>query len=430
MSHVSHSRIKSFVDWDKRHSCHPSEIYYPSSVGEVVEVIQSNSGSKVKVVGAGHSFSPIMLTNGVMISLDNMQQFLSPSVDDNLLPKEEDPQLVTVEAGMRVWQLNEYLAKLGLAMENLGAITEQSVAGAISTSTHGTGGLIGSMATAVRGLKFVTANGTVVSASVHNEPELFHASVVGLGAMGVVVEVTLRVVPAFKMKRVQTQWYLDELWERVPKMLSHFDRLQWYWIPYEAGKSATLLTRERTTKDLSPVGIGCWNGPKAVTPMCIDHSYRVMSRDGRQGPLFTEMEQFIPIEHCMDALNEFRVFQEKPETIAQHNPEQMLFTGVRYVAADEHWMSMMYQRDICVISFIVWGTDAESGDPKEFQFYARELERISHKYGGRPHWGKMNWANTEYLRRVYPRHADFERLRHSMDSNDMFMNQYLEERLQ
>ncbi|KNC84083.1 hypothetical protein SARC_03676 [Sphaeroforma arctica JP610] len=428
-------RGRVFRDWDQRHVCYPAEFYYPRSVDDIVAIVKENNNAnahrQIKVVGAGHSFSPIMIAddrNAIMMSLDKVNKFLSPTMEA-MDEYTEGDQLVTVESGMRLWELNENLIHLGLAMENLGAITEQSVAGAFSTSTHGTGGSLGSLATAVRGIKFVSANGTLVSASIDSNPELFHAVVVGLGAIGVVVEVTLKVQPAYKLYRSQTKWDLDELIHELPVLLQRYERLQWYWTPYVSGENAVLLTREATDKAIEPAGMGCWNGTKVVTPTCVDISNRVLSRDGRAGTLFTEMEQFIPIAHCMDALNDFRAFQEMPEVVAAYNPKDKLFTGVRYVAADKHWMSMMYESDICVISFIAWGNTHESGDSNVFKFYAQELERISHRYGGRPHWGKMNWGTRAYFRTVYPRLDDFVQLQRSMDPNGIFMNQYLRERL-
>jgi L-gulonolactone oxidase len=239
--------------------CHPKAYIQPSTVEEIVSIVRSAGavGTQVKVVGAGHSFSSITLTDdseeALLLNLDNMNTVITAPVSGSSSPT------VTVEAGMRVHDLNAYLLGVGYALENMGAIAVQSIAGATQTGTHGTGKGLGSMSTQIEELRLVLANSTLVVASSTQNTGIFAAARVGLGSLGIVYQMTLRVIPAFKLRRVEVPYDLGNLLSALPDLTEQYSRLQWYWTPYTT--AATLLLRIPVPID-TPIGTGCWASEK------------------------------------------------------------------------------------------------------------------------------------------------------------------------
>jgi len=326
-----------------------------------------------------------------------------------------------VQAGIRLHDLNHQLEKLGLSLENLGAACEQSIAGATATGTHGTGRVLGNMATKIEGMRLVLANGTVIEASKKVNTDIFDAARVGLGCLGVISTLTIRTLPLFKLRLTNMEVRLDDLLEQLPVLMLNYQRLQWFWLPPDENR-ATLVLREVTEEPISPVGHGeepggCWDTtlvphnvsvppaifgsmPVANVTTCVDVSYKAMcgsSKHYAARHLYTEMEMFIPARELTSAIGEFRDFQAS--VLPQHDPKVPLFTGVRYVDGDDILLSTANGRETAVMSMIVMGTSQESpANQVEFQRYAGAMEKITAaKYGGRPHWGKQNWATASTL---------------------------------
>ena len=212
-------------NWGRTQRCEPAAVETPASELEVREAIRRAraAGQTVKVVGSGHSFTDIACTDGRMLTLDALNRVVS--VD-------EATRRVTVEAGMTIQRLNEELALRGLALPNLGDIDRQSFAGAIATATHGTGARFGGLATFVRGLQMVTADGEQLRCSADEEPEVFHVARVGLGALGVVTEVTLQCVPAFTLHHVEAPHPVDEVLADLDRYVDSNEHFEFYWLPH------------------------------------------------------------------------------------------------------------------------------------------------------------------------------------------------------
>ncbi len=421
------ARAAEWSDWDKRQTCSPDAYQQPVSVADVVAAVSSarTSGSQVKVVGAGHSFSACTLTDAgrrsIMLNLDRLDSVLSwPSANSTT---------VRVEAGIRVHALNALLLGRGWALPNVGAIAQQSVAGATQTGTHGTGRNLGSMSTQIRAMKLVLANGSIVETSPTQRPELFAAARVGVGALGVVVEVELAVVPKFKLRRVLIPYDLDDLLKDLPQLNEKYERLQWYYTPYT--KNASLLLRVPVPID-TPI-TGCWPGDLSALAAeqnqseCVDWSFKALCHEADDATLYTEMEYFVDAKHAPALVADFRAFQEsvRGEANCTADTQCSLFTGLRYAKSDDIWLSPMYNRDIAVLSMIVLGTATQSGPQRVVRLFDRGLEAIAAKYGGRPHWGKLNFATHADLKPVYPKFDAFRELRERMDPQGMFLNDYL-----
>ncbi len=233
----------SWRNWAGNQVAHPVRIERPRSEEEVVGLVRSAAaeGRKVRVVGAGHSFSAIAVTDEVLVTLDDFASVVS---------LDRDSGLARVEAGMRLFNLNPLLDAAGLAMPNLGDIAYQSVAGAIATSTHGTGLGFQSIAAGVVGLRMVTADGSVLVCDEQQNPEMLQVARVGLGALGIVTEVTLQCVPAFNLQAREEVMNIDDLLSNFDEFAENTDHTEFFWMPHT--KNALLKRNTRTQEEPPP----------------------------------------------------------------------------------------------------------------------------------------------------------------------------------
>jgi FAD-linked oxidoreductase len=426
-------RAPQWTNWARTATAVPSSVARPGSLGEIVETVQGSP--KVKVLGSGHSFTEIAVAHqATAVDLGGWTGIESADREDGL---------VTVRAGTTLKELNAKLDRLGLAMTNLGDIDAQTVAGAISTGTHGTGAKLGGLATQVAGLELVLADGSVVRCSADERPDLFNAARVGLGALGVISTVTLRCEPAFCLVADERPEPLDGVIEQLDQLVTGHDHMEFYWFPY--GRKALVKRNDRLPLDapvrpLSPArrffeytvmentalaamcGIGRTVRPlikplnrlasTALSPRNYsDASHRVFvtARNVR----FVESEYAVPRESIRDVLGELRALVPKlPYSI-------MLPVEVRVAAADDIWLSTAYQRDSAYFAI-----HQSLGLP--YQEYFDGFEAIVAQVGGRPHWGKMHSLGATELRARYPRFDDFRKVRDEVDPGRVFTNAYLE----
>jgi L-gulonolactone oxidase len=437
-----------FYNWDGQKSCRPAAYALPADEEAVVDLVQAayKQGDFVKVIGAGMSFSGAQLSantsqstgKATMMSLDNLDSIIS--IDMN----SDGSAAVTVQAGMRVRTLCEQLDAKGLALLNLGATATQSIVGATQTGTHGTGGEIGGLASYITALRIVDSTGQVYSADADTNMDLFNAARTGVGALGIVTEITLTAVPQWKMQRKFVDMSFKTLMTQLPQMLEAHPRLQWNWTPYTDKSTVTLRDDVPWNTPLSPAPTtengtdgGCWSTTQATTPLCVDVSHKTLtdSWTGYQSrTLYTEMEMFIPVELVPDAVKDFQSWTETVRD--QYDNVTTISFMVRYVAQDDIFLSPMYGRDTAVLSFIASGTktNANKAQPM-FELFSKGLQSVCEqsKYAGRPHWGKVNWADhdtPDYLASVYPDTlAKFNSVRSTMDPVQMFTNDYLKQRI-
>jgi hypothetical protein len=238
----------------------------------------------------------------------------------------------------------------------------------------------------------------------------------------------------FKLQRIAMPYPLDQLILDLPILKAQYQRLQWYYTPYT--NNATLLLR--IPVDVETPIINCWPGDvdKSISSntnvTCVDWSFKALCHEADDAVLFTEMEYFVDAKHANALVADFRAFQHSVRNssicagVVPKTGVCSLFTGVRYGKRDDvSWMSQFYQRDIAVISNIVLGTSEISGPQKEFDLFGKHLQKIATRYGGRPHWGKMNWATAKDLRPQYPHFDAFVAMRKELDPGGMFLNDYL-----
>ncbi|WP_395700434.1 D-arabinono-1,4-lactone oxidase [Aquabacterium sp.] len=419
-------------NWSGYVSCPDTRVLTPGSEAELADIVRqaSRNNQPVRVVGGGHSFSPLVATDGVIVSLDALQ---------GVVEIDKPAGIARVRAGTRLFALGAALAAEGLAMENLGDINVQSIAGATSTGTHGTGIGLGNIATQIVGLKFVDAEGREISASPTDNPDLFAGGRVALGSLGVLTELSLRLVPSFRLRLVRGKLSLDECLARADELIARNRSFEFYWLPH----TDAVLTKAWNVTDepvdqrgwqryLSDVvlenmafGALCRVG-KAVPALCppisrfcasllssstqVDASWSMLStvRQVR----FNEMEWSVPAERGADALREIRAL------IARREFPLMFPLEYRWVRGDDIWLSPNHGRDSVHISVHQY-----VGMPWEPYFDAVQAICLTH--GGRPHWGKVHSLAGPQLARLYPRWDDFLALRERMDPAGRFLTPYL-----
>jgi L-gulonolactone oxidase len=357
---------------------------------------------------------------------------------DRLLDADPATGLVRVEAGIQLHALNERLWDLGLAMENLGDIDVQSLAGAISTATHGTGGALRNISAQVEAVELMTAEGEVRELSGGDE---LRAARVSLGALGVITAVTLRTVPAFTLHRVDSPQPLADVLARFEEVADANDHFELFVFPYT--ERALVIERNRTEDPPKPPGrAAAWLNDVLLENITLDllartgrrfrslnprlarvasrllshserrdRSYRIFATERRVR--FTEMEYALPREHGPEALR--RVL----ELIRERRVEVFFPIEFRVVAGDDALLSPTHERPSAYIA-------VHQYNGMQWRGYFEAVETIMRSYGGRPHWGKRHFQDAASLAQVYPRFADFQAVRDEYDPKRLFANEYTE----
>jgi len=212
-------------NWAGNQRSGPAIVERPASESEVIAVVNRavSNRQRVKVVGSGHSFTGIAVPDEVMIDLSKMNRIIDVDLELGL---------VTVQAGIVLSDLNAHLEGQGLSMPNLGDVTYQTVAGAVSTSTHGTGLHRTGLAAQIVSFRLVTAAGETLVCNKQQNENVFHSGRVSLGALGVVTEVTLNVVPAFNLRAVEQPMRIDYVLDNFSHLIEENDFFEFYWVPH------------------------------------------------------------------------------------------------------------------------------------------------------------------------------------------------------
>ena len=391
----------------------------------------------VRCVGAGHSFTPIAVTDGVQISLDSFCGIESVIRDD------DGSARVTVLAGTRLRELTARLWDLGLAMTNLGDIDEQSVAGAISTGTHGTGGRFGGIATQVHALELMTADGELVQCSRAENTDLFDAARIGLGALGVITRITLDCVPAFALRAVEEPSTLRATMAELDATVAGVDHFEFYWFPHTDRVLTKRNTRLPGDAALRPLGkVRSYLDDELLSNTVFEGLNRVVTRmpaliprlnavsaralsareyTDRSYRVFASSRtvKFVEMEYAVPAAEIGGVLREVDRWLEQSSMSIAFPVEVRFAAADDIWLSTAYGRPTAYIA-------VHQYHRRDHREYFDAVESICRSVGGRPHWGKLHSLGGDELRDSYEHFDDFLRIRDSMDPGKLFGSDYLE----
>ncbi len=422
---------KTWRNWAHTSESTPESIFYPTSIEDICKLVKEASKQQktIKVVGAGHSFTSLVQTSEWLVSLDHFSGIETVN---------EEECYATVLGGTRLFQIGEALGKLGYAQENLGDVNVQSIAGAISTGTHGTGLAFGNISTQVLEVVLVTGTGEILTISEKNNPTYFKACLVSLGSLGIIVKVTIKIIPSpvyeYKSQKIAYPQLVQQL-EQLIKSNRHFE---FYLFPYsDIVQVKTMNTVEQKAQRMefhhfkSLVLENYLFFIISETCRILPKSSRLLSRLSAKGVStttkransyqlfatprlvrFREMEYSIPLENLNPALEKIR------ECIVTKKHKVHFPIECRTVKADDIWISPSYQRDSAYIAFHMY-----KGMP--YEEYFRDMESIMQQFNGRPHWAKMHTRTTEDLLTLYPKLPDFLAVREELDPNGIFMNDYL-----
>ena len=423
-----------WTNWAGNQAMSPVRVVSPGTVDEVSRAVRAAGRDRlrIKAIGSGHSFTGIGLTDGVLVRMDRL---------DALIDVDPDTCRVTVQGGMPLHRLNATLARRGLGLTNMGDVDAQTVTGAISTGTHGTGRDSGALATQVVGLELVLADGSVLTCSAEENPDVLTAARVGLGALGIVTAVTLQAEPSFLLSADERPMPLDEVIADLERHLAENEHFELYWFPHtdttltkrnnRSSGPARPLPRWRELLDDEVLSNGLFGATcrlgRAV-PTLVPGINRVASRalsartytdvapkvfTSPRRVRFEEMEYAIPRAALGDVLGELRTLPER------HDQRISFPVEVRVAPADDIALSTASGRDSAYVAVHVYrGTDRTA--------YFDAVEELMVAVEGRPHWGKLHSLTAAELAPRYPRFAEFLALRDRLDPDRRFGNAYLE----
>jgi FAD-linked oxidoreductase len=427
-------------NWAGLESADPRTVATPASVDEVVEAVAAarRDGSTVKMIGTGHSFTAISAPRDAMLRPQGMQGIIS--VD-------RDAMTVTAYAGTQLKVLNAELERLGLSLHNMGDIAEQTLAGATSTGTHGTGGVTAGLAAQLAGLQLVTGTGEVLDATREQNADVFEVARVGLGALGILTTVTFAVEPLFLLEAVEQPMSWDEALGSFDDMVAESHHCDMYWFPH----TDRLLTKRNTRLDadvseaepvsrfrgwldddfLSNTVFGALtagaNRVPGVIPRMNQVSARVLSPrtysdvahrvfTSPRRVVFREMEYAVPREAGLDALREARRVVDASDWKISFPVE------IRVAPADDIPLSTASGRDSFYLAFHTH----QHSDWRTHAAYLEAMERVMRDHDGRPHWGKLHTRTAADLAPAYPRFGEFVAMRDRLDPDRVFTNAYLD----
>ncbi|MEU9377245.1 D-arabinono-1,4-lactone oxidase [Streptomyces sp. NPDC048255] len=420
-------------NWAGNVTATPARTVTPRSVGELQEAVRraAEQGLRVKAVGTGHSFTAAAATDGVLVR---------PQALSGIREIDRAAGTVTVAAGTVLKDLNLALAAEGLSLTNMGDIMEQTVAGATSTGTHGTGRDSASIAAQIRGLELVTADGQLLQCSEKENPEVFAAARVGIGALGIVTSLTFAVEPVFFLTAREEPMGFDRVTAEFDQHFAENEHFEFYWFPH-TGNCNTKRNNRSQGPAAPPSAVSAWiedellsngvfqaaNSLGRAVPAAIPSIARIASRalsartytdipykvfTSPRRVRFVEMEYALPRERVVEALRELKAMVDRSGLRISFPVE------VRTAPADDIALSTASGRETAYIAVHMY-----RGTP--YQAYFTAAERIFTEYGGRPHWGKVHTRDAEYFEQVYPRFGEFTALRDRLDPDRLFGNDYL-----
>ncbi len=432
-------------NWGGNHQCQPESYFEPASLDELIAIVRRahTSSKSIRVVGAGHSWSDIVCTDAILVSLVNL---------DALIGIDAARLTVTVQAGMRVAELVDYLDAAGLALANLGEVDAQHVGGVVATATHGSG-CTGSFASAVLAVKLLAADGKVITISSSENAQYLDAVRTNLGCLGIVLEVTLSVRPAFNVLKHQKVFETEHAIANAERFLTLSDPFAMnkaFFFPYgpkhvyaakcEELSAPSLVDRLRNPA-LAVVDrltlIAVMNVAKSLPIALRRHFLEIVinavnTSTYQVGPSFQlllfahdprfkavaghiESEIAIPLERLEAALRD--LFAQMERRTFKING----YVLARTVKRETAWLSPAYERDTVYLTFAHFPSAREDWRPT-----FAEIERFMlREHAGRPHWGKINFTDREYAEQAYPKYAEFAAVRRELDPTGMFANAFI-----
>lgn len=397
-----------WTNWVGNQSFTPAYAAAPRDEEEVAALVRAAAerGTGVRVAAAGHSFTPVAETGGMLLDLSAMRGVVAT-----------DPARKRAAAlpGTLISDFYEPLWDAGLALRNQGDIDTQQIAGAVSTATHGSGTRYTSLSGVVRGVRLVTATGEVLEIA-DDDPDLLHAAQVAVGMLGVMTRLELEVTDAYRLREQVGLRPWDDVMANWEELVAEHRHFGFFWLPTEESGALYNLRSHggESLADQCYVKVYDEVGPEvpddATEGRRVDRCYRIFPMV--YDPNFHELEYFVPLDHGPDALQAMR------ELMLASLPDAIYPLEVRTVGAEDGFLSPQYGTATTVISV--------SGAPgTDYWAYLRSVDALLADFDARVHWGKLHFLTPERLLALYPRAADFVAIRRRLDPEGVFLNDHL-----
>ena len=374
----------------------PGKIEQPGDEEALAAIIRQalERGHHVRMVGAGHSSSPLVETNDVLVSLDHFSGIES---------FDGDTHQATVRTGMTVHEAGEALFDAGLALHNTGDVDVQTLVGAISTGTHGSGRSLQNLSAALVGVRLVDGQGRIVECDETTDPDFMRAARVALGTLGAYTAVRLQLLPAYKLHRGEWCTTIDKCLDHLDELIEQNRNFDFYWYPRSDEVNLRLLNFLGQQTDELPYA-------RQVMDK-VERSHRVLPRERELK--FDEMEFAVPSEAGRECF--LAVRERIKERHRQYVGWRVLY---RTVAPDQNYLSPATGRDTVTISL-------HQNNTLPFREFFKDMEPIFRAHGGRPHWGKKHFMDAADLAPLYPEWDDFLDVRRRMDPHGVFLTPYM-----
>lgn len=391
---------EEYINWSGSVTFTPSDRARPANAGEIADLVREarSSGRTVRPVGSGHSSQPVFSTPDTLVSLEKMRGVTEANTRK---------RWARVLPGTGLHELGQELAEHGLAMENLGDVDYQTIAGAIGTATHGSGVTLGNLSSTLIGGRLINGLGNEVlfgvDAGESEDHELLRAAQVSLGSLGIMTSLTLRLEQSYELHRQNWMTHIDWVLENFAELIATNRVVDFYWYPRSDMAQVRLLNKPGHEPGLQPVG--------RIKKELTGPSYEVIPNDRHQH--FEEMEYMLPLDTRLEA---FRQVRERIKT--RHRATVGWRVLVRTIAPDQAMLSNTQNRKTMTIALL-------QNNTLPSQEYFNDLEPLFRRFGGRPHWGKKHSLTGSELVELYPHWEEFHRIRRDMDPDGVFMNDYL-----
>jgi FAD-linked oxidoreductase len=410
-------------NWSGSVVAEPSAIERPTTEAQLQALVAA--AAKVRVAGTGHSFMPLCATDGLLLSLFDLQDELSIA---------DDGKSAWIPAGWPISKVTEALWAKGYSLINQGDIDKQALAGAVSTATHGTGRTLGSLAAAAEGFRLVLASGEVVECDVAREPELYQAARLSLGMLGVVTRIRMRVLPAYRLKETLWRESLNKATERWDELAEGHRHVEFFLFPYsehvnlktldvvDEGEAEPPSEFEDTVFQAVCDLAAAWPRTAPTLQRMLTRAIRTSERSGPAGRIFPSERavKFEEMEYEIPAANGFAALREARQLVRDKRWPIIFPFEFRTVAADDIWISPMNGRDCISISFHQYAKmpwrEAFAG-----------IEKVFQSHGGRPHWAKRHTLGSDDVLRLYPDAPKWGAVRKRYDPAAKFLNDHLAE---
>ena len=397
----------TWTNWVGNQSFSPASTAAPRDEDEVAALVRqaAERGQRVRVAGAGHSFTPVVRTDGLLLDLSALRGVVGTDVS---------AKRATALPGTLIRDFYAPLWEVGLALRNQGDIDTQQIAGAVATGTHGSGTRYTSLSGVVRGVRLVTATGDVREIG-EADLDLLHAAQVSVGMLGVVTQLELEVTDAYRLREHVSLRTWDDVMEHWDQLVDEHRHFGMFWLPTEeSGALYNLDGHGERLADQCYVKVYDEVGPDVpdddTAGRRVDRCYRIFPMV--YDPNFHELEYFVALDRAAEALHAMR------ELMQRSLPDSVYPLEVRTVGADDAFLSPQFRTPTVVISV--------SGTPgTDYWAYLRSVDALLAGFDARVHWGKLHFMTPERLHELYPRADDFVALRRELDPQGMFLNDHL-----